>query len=241
MNPITILKAYIRQKAHKLQKTHPDRQSALHMAWGHIFNNHMRGDYWEFGVYRGDSLLISYEELQKFKRWNKEQLKSKESWRRILAISYDDYLPTFVGFDTFESMPNNSENNAQYAANTFQTNFYLVKEKLRRVPQNQLKLIKGDFTKIDLGHSDILQNEKIAILNIDSDLYVSAKSTLYLAKEKLQIGTVILFDEFHGFNADNQKGERLALREFLSETNVEVERWFDYHYGGRAFLVTNIE
>jgi len=101
-------------------------------------------------------------------------------------------------------------------------------------------LIKGDFTKIDFGNSELVQSNKIAILNIDSDLYVSAKSALYLAKSKLQIGTVILFDEFHGFNADNRKGERLALQEFLDETSVEVERWFDYHYGGRAFFVTKI-
>ena len=146
------------------------------MAWGHIFNNHMRGDYWEFGVYRGDSILISYKELQKFKRWNHDQLKSDENWRKTLADSYDDYIPTFLGFDTFESMPNNSECNAQYAADTFQTNLNFVKEKLGIIPQNQLKLIKGDFTKIVLENSAISQSKKIAILNIDSDLYISAKS-----------------------------------------------------------------
>ena len=33
-----------------------DRRGALHKAWGHIFSNHLLGDYVEFGVYYGDSL-----------------------------------------------------------------------------------------------------------------------------------------------------------------------------------------
>jgi hypothetical protein len=30
-----------------------DRAGALHRAWGHIFTNHIQGDYVEFGVYQG--------------------------------------------------------------------------------------------------------------------------------------------------------------------------------------------
>ena len=233
-------KRFIKLIIQSAQKTHPDRQSAFHMSWGHVFNNHLRGDYWEFGVYRGDSMLLSYKEMLKFKRWNSSQLRSDENWRRDLATKYDSYFPAFLGFDTFESMPINTESNELYAANTFQSNLYLVKEKLSKIPPEQLQLIQGDFTKLDQATLQVVQSEKIAVLNIDSDLYVSAKAALNLAKNKLQIGTVILFDEFHGFNADSSKGERQALKEFLNETNIEVDRWFDYHYGGRAFLVTKV-
>jgi len=97
------------------------------MAWGHIYNNHMRGDYVEFGVYRGDSLRLSYLELQKFARWNASQLNSDENWRRQIASEYVDYLPNFIGFDTFEGMPENSENAREYASGNFETSLERVK------------------------------------------------------------------------------------------------------------------
>ena len=31
----------------------------LHKCWGHIFSNHLLGDYVEFGVYKGDTLIQS--------------------------------------------------------------------------------------------------------------------------------------------------------------------------------------
>jgi O-methyltransferase len=235
------LKSYIKKKFSSLVKVHFDRQSMLHVAWGHVFNNHLRGDYWEFGVYRGDSLVLSYSELNKFIRWNKNQTTSDEAWRRKLADDYLTYRPKFIGFDTFESMPDNSEGNPLYASNTFQTTLPLVQKRtIGVIPEKDLFLVKGDFTKsIELPKS-IDKSAKIAILNIDSDLYISAKSALDIAREYLQVGTVILFDEFHGYSADNLQGERLALTEFIQETGILVDRWFDYHYGGRAFLVTRI-
>ena len=218
---------------------HLDRQGAFHMAWGHIYNNHMRGDYVEFGVYRGDSLQLSYLEFQKFVRWNSSQLTSDEGWRRKLSKEYSDYLPTFFGFDTFIGMPENSEGANEYASGTFETSIKDVEKKLlANIPSRQLKLIVGDFTSLDgeLAHLD----KPIAIVNIDSDLYESAKSALVIVQERLQVGSVILFDEFHAFNADPSKGERRALTEWLEGNSVQVERWFDYHYGGRAFLVTGL-
>ena len=36
-----------------------DRKGSLHKAWGHIFSNHLDGDYVEFGVYQGASFFNS--------------------------------------------------------------------------------------------------------------------------------------------------------------------------------------
>jgi len=67
---ISYIKNKIRNRIREVTLSHTDRSHALHMAWGHIFNNHLRGDYWEFGVYKGDSMLISSKQHQKFKFWN---------------------------------------------------------------------------------------------------------------------------------------------------------------------------
>ena len=46
-----------------------NRQGALHKTWGYIFENHLFGDYVEFGVAKGDSLLKSILEYNFFKTW----------------------------------------------------------------------------------------------------------------------------------------------------------------------------
>jgi hypothetical protein len=80
-------KSKIRERLRSLTFSHVDRQQAFHLAWGHIFNNKLRGDYWEFGVYRGDSMELSAIELKKFQLWNNSQLRSAEQWRVEIAKS----------------------------------------------------------------------------------------------------------------------------------------------------------
>ena len=50
-----------------------DRASALHRAWGHVFTNHLTGDYVEFGVYKGDSLVESHKQYLLFKELHQEE------------------------------------------------------------------------------------------------------------------------------------------------------------------------
>jgi hypothetical protein len=234
---ISYIKNKIRNRIREVTFSHTDRNHALHMAWGHIFNNHLLGDYWEFGVYKGDSMVISANQYKKFKRWNESQLQSNEPWRVILAKEYLNYEPKFIGFDSFLGLPANNEKNSNFDKGNFASSFEFVKSRLERIiPKDSLQLIQGDFIKLKTYSS----GSPIAILNIDSDLYESALAALKLSGPHLQIGSVILFDEFHGFNADESKGERRAFSEFLESCPIKVDRWFDYHYGGRAFLVTKL-
>lgn len=234
---ISYLKNKIRNRIREVTFSHTDRNHALHMAWGHVFNNHLRGDYWEFGVYKGDSMLISSKQYEKFKAWNTSQLESDELWRVKLARDYSTYEPMFIGFDTFFGLPANDEKNPNFDEGNFASRLESVKSKLEKeIKKSSLKLVQGDFTKLQFYPSNL----PIAILYIDSDLYESALAALKLSEPSLQIGSVILFDEFHGFNSDDSKGERRALSEFLESSTVKVDRWFDYHYGGRAFLVTGL-
>lgn len=234
---ISYIKNKIRNRIREVTFSHTDRSQALHMAWGHVFNNHLRGDYWEFGVYKGDSMLMASKQYEKFKSWNTSQLGSDEPWRVRLAKNYSTYVPIFIGFDTFFGLPANNEKNPNFDEGNFTSSLESVKSKLEKeINKNSFKLVQGDFTKLNFFPSNL----PIAILNIDSDLYESASAALKLSEPRLQIGSVILFDEFHGFNSDDSKGERRALSEFLESSTVKVDRWFDYHYGGRAFLVTGL-
>lgn len=68
-----------------------DRIGALHRAWAYIFTNHIRGAYYEFGVYKGDSFRASYREYRDLSRWIQSQLSAPELWRREAAKKYVTY------------------------------------------------------------------------------------------------------------------------------------------------------
>tara|TARA_R110000868_G_scaffold153644_10_gene379178 strand:+ start:11404 stop:12126 length:723 start_codon:yes stop_codon:yes gene_type:complete len=213
------------------------RHGALHKAWGHVFTNHLRGEYVEFGVYHGGSFLESYAQFKKFKSWLSVQTKHEEEWRRKVASSYVDYRPEFIGLDSFEGMPENDEDNHTFSKGTFLSSYDSVESKCRSSFSDGLagyQLIKGYFENVD---PSIFKN-KIAILNIDSDLYESCAVALKLAKPQMQQGMVLLMDDYNAYNASNDQGERRALKEFSTETGYVFEKWFSYHYSGQAFLLT---
>lgn len=97
------------------------------------------------------------------------------------------------------------------------------------------RLYQGLFN--DTG-PDLLKDAKnrAAIINIDCDIYESAKCALTMCAGLLQVGSVILFDDYNAFCADNRKGERRAFREFQEDSEYRFEKWFPYHYSGQAFL-----
>ena len=57
-----------------------------------------------------------------------------------------------------------------------------------------------------------------------------------IIQNNFQIGTVLLFDDWNTFNADEKKGQRRAFSEFQKSSNKKFEKWFTYKYVGQAFL-----
>ena len=212
-----------------------DRKGAIHKAWGHIFSNHIEGDYVEFGVYKGDSLIIAYNEYQVFKNWMQGELLSPEDWRRVVARNFINKNANFHGLDTFEGMPANNEKNITFSKGNFFATINEVTLKLKKAGVKDFFLYKGLFSESTLELNNNI-SKYVAIVNIDGDLYESALDSLNIIEPKLQIGTVLLFDDYNAFNSDNTKGERRASIEFFKKSNFIFEKWFNYHYSGQSFL-----
>ena len=118
-----------------------DRKGSLHKAWGHIFSNHLDGDYVEFGVYQGDSLFNSIEIYLEFKNWLKLQLNSKEKWRvKISEQSPLNKKIIFHGLDTFEGIPKNRENNISFSEGNFKASEEFVNNILKTFHKINIKL-----------------------------------------------------------------------------------------------------
>lgn len=212
-----------------------DRVGMLHRAWGYAVTNFIRGAYYEFGVYQGESFIASWVEYLKWLKWVRRQLSSSEEWRREAIMDYASYKHEFYGFDTFDGMPENDEGGVAYLRKgCFMSSYDDVNRRCLKAGV-KCKLFKGPFSK--LGDETLNSMQDAAIVNIDSDLYISARDALEKVKGKLQQGTVLLMDDYHCFSSVESKGEKRALREFCEKyPQFRFEPWVTYLYVGQSFI-----
>ncbi len=141
-------------------------------------------------------------------------------------------LPTkiFHGFDSFEGLPE------AWCGFDLGKAAFSVNGKLPKVPNN-VSLHKGFFdTSLPVwkqAHAD-----KIAFMHIDCDLYSSTKTLLELLADRLQVGTVILFDEYFNYvNWENH--EFKAWKEFVASHNIDYE-YLGYARQQTCIIITSI-
>jgi predicted O-methyltransferase YrrM len=118
------------------------------------------------------------------------------------------------GFDSFQGLPEDWAGHADYS------DWFQRQGQPPPVLQN-VKLHVGLFDETLPG---FLQEhrENFAFIHIDSDLYSSAKTIFRRCSNRIQPGTVIVFDEF--FNYPHwQQHEYKAFMEYVESLNVLVE------------------
>ena len=214
-----------------------NRTGMLHKCWGHIFSNHLLGDYVEFGVYKGETLAQSVLQYQQFKTWLENQKKDKEKWRNEVALSSPLNKKIFFhGLDTFQGMPENNEKFFVFDKGNFEASFDDVNKRLSSLDE-KVYLYKGLFTETANQLKNNLLNRKVSIVNIDCDIYSSTVESLNIINDYLQVGTIILLDDYNSFNADNKKGQRKAIFEFKSNSSWVLEPFFSYMFSGQSFLI----
>jgi hypothetical protein len=70
------------------------------------------------------------------------------------------------------------------------------------------------------------------------DLYSSCVTVLDFIEPFLQVGTVILFDDWNAFCASQHKGERAATAEWLKRNpRWALNDYAAYGWHGRVFIV----
>lgn len=183
------------------------------------------GLWMEFGVYRGRSITFissktdkivygfdSFEGLHEF--WDSQNPKGVYSLRGEVPDG------AIAG--------SNAENPGMYDSSPTK----------KTQPWNpNVKLVKGYFADTLPGF--IAEHEgNAAFINIDSDLYSSAKTVLELLKDRIVPGTVICFDEICDY-ADYREHEIKAFAEFLVNTgrNYKVVAYQPSTYSQGCFVI----
>lgn len=221
----------------KIARTLPDSVSGfLARAWGSRANpigragrgaRWTRSQYWQFGQDQRSYVFLS---IARFLHINRPvsgyyfEFGCNEANTVRMAWSNFQYLFDFhyVGFDSFEGLPEIEEIDKQpiWAKGklAFAEEEFIRRATAHGIPRNRLSTVKG-FYDVSLTPQlkQRMQPTKAAVIYIDCDLYASTVPVLAWTKDFLQIGTVIVFDDWFCFHGDPRRGEQRAWFEFLQQ------------------------
>lgn len=185
-------------------------------SWG------VKGDYFEFGVYRGRSLLYAYEEISR----------SRGADRQLF------------GFDSFQGLPEPSADEGtekfrrgQYSCSRLDVAKRLLDE---QVDLSRVHLIEGFFQEtLTSSLYRELSVQAAAIVWIDCDLYESTIAVLGFIEPLLQNGTILCFDDWYSYGTDPRKGEMRAVHEWLDgEVSINLTHYRNFGLSGSAFVTS---
>ncbi len=183
------------------------------------------GDYLEFGVYVGTSLMCMH--------------------RASRAVG----LPLrLFGFDSFQGLPEEAslERGLGFKPGWFHAEYDVVREHLTRsgIDWDRTVLVPGwyeDTLRPDLAKQ--LGIEKASIIMIDCDIYSSTRFALAFCAPLIRDRAVIFFDDWPGDGPEARGlGERRAFEELLADDpHLAAEELQPYGPKQRVFLVTRTD
>ena len=85
------------------------------------------------------------------------------------------------------------------------------------MPADRLQTVKGFYAdSLTPALAQKLLPRKAAVIYVDCDLYLSTVPILSFVVDFLQVGTIVVFDDWNCFDADPDRGERRAWGEFCA-------------------------
>ena len=201
------------------------KYSAIKKAMYVTTHDETYGSYLEFGVFTGSSFNFAMKINKKIEKLFNKNMNCE-----------------FIGFDSFEGFGKieKEDENPSFKNHTFSIDEKKVLKNIEKCAKGQkFKIIKGFYKDtIKNKTTDDLKIDKARVVMIDCDLKESTKLALEFIKPSIQMGTIILFDDYNYFKGDINKGEYSAFTEFKKKyPEILFRRVFDYGYSGRAFIV----
>ena len=184
------------------------------------------GSYLEFGVFTGSSFNFA--------------MKVNKKIDNLFGNSNCD----FYGFDSFQGFGKIEidDEHPRFNDRTFSVNEEKILKNIKKNAKGQkFEIIKGFFNETLKKDPENYKIKKARVIMIDCDLKNAASLALNFSKNILQKGTIILFDDYIFYKGSEQKGEFAAFKEFKEQNpNIKFRHAFEYGYGSKAFIVTDI-
>ena len=213
-----------------------------------VVNECVVGDYYEFGVYRGQTLVSFYEKLTEVatKRIKNTGGEGREAISRGLRGRIKNET-LFHAFDSFEGLPelsNEDQESSDFAEGQYSAAVRIIQDLAADtgMPDQRLKLHKGWFSDTCTPEYFAAHSLKpAAIIWLDCDLYSSAKDALKMIGMIIQDGTIIVVDDWYCFKGNPERGVQRAWFEFAGDSVISSQyRFSEYQNDGwarKSFIV----
>jgi O-methyltransferase len=180
-------------------------------------------DYCEFGLFKGHSF------------WKAQQ----EANRHGMTCR-------FFGFDSFAGLPDISDvdltKHGEFRKGQYRCSRQDVIDNLNAaggIDWRRTFLIPGYFEESLTPH--VVERygiRKVGVAMIDCDLYSSTVEVLRFLRGLIGDGTVLIMDDWNCFGADDDRGQRRAMREFLeTQPHLRLEHLVSYGPNSESFVV----
>ncbi|WP_271570358.1 TylF/MycF/NovP-related O-methyltransferase [Bradyrhizobium sp. CCBAU 11386] len=194
------------------------RYEFFQAAQAYLQVNRIDGSYLEFGCHEVNTFRMALNTLGQYGKPNK--------------------IDHFWAFDSFCGMPEPEGIDKQkiWRANmnfTSQENFLRI---VRR-DSHRVRTVKGFYSQSLAGLS-LPQDQLPALAYIDCDYYSSTKEVLEWLSPYLRHGCLIAFDDWDCYFGDDDRGQRLAFREFREAQTGRLHfvQFMKINSGGFAFI-----
>jgi hypothetical protein len=135
------------------------------------------------------------------------------------------------GFDSFEGLPEDwTDPETGVVEKEGKKGFFSLSGYIPKPPNDSIVYIKGWFDEsLPIFVKD--HKDAVAFLHIDCDLYSSTKTIFDNLEDRIVPGTVIMFDEIHGYPG-HEAHELKAFLEFVEKAKIEYQ-WMGHVTDGR--------
>lgn len=178
----------------------------------------VEGDYLEFGVFQGNSLIAAFTTIRSvFRQRASHEIHSSEYRKQVLALWEK---MRFFAFDSFQGLPQVGSIDRQskdFVEGKFAYGVSSLERNLRKgdVDLNKVTIIPGWFEQTCTAAAiERYQMKAASIVHIDCDLYESAKVALKFIEPLIVDGTVLIFDDWYCFRGNPNLGEQRAFAEW---------------------------
>ena len=203
-----------------------------------IIGSHIAGTYFEFGTHRARTFTMVMG-LDDFYAKNMGATKGG-----LTPKSGGGFMDKYFAFDSFEGWPDdtNITEHPQYSAGGAKTSELEFLKLLTTYGQSteRVELIKGFYenslTK-SLATRFADENVKASLVTVDCNLYESYKSVFAWVDSFMQNGTVLYLDDLNTFQAQPDRGPKLAFNEYKEQTNWKFEPFLPVGWFGYSFIV----
>ena len=231
------LRRLVRRVVLSAEDSYTGEHGCIYTGASFVTWNQVEGDYLEFGVYRGESLVAAYRSLGKNRREHIASGFDSAEYQR-----WRESPPRFFGFDSFEGLPQGTaERQVDYSAGAYGCSEAEFKANVSRegVDLGRVITVPGFY---DRSLSEETKRKygltKAALVMIDCDLYESTVPVLDFLTDLVGQGTVLIFHDWFRFKGRPDCGEQRACREWLAR-NPQLELIEYWREGPQAvsFLV----